>query len=375
MEDMMVKDKNHHMIIRKNTWYFVTQINGRRIRKALSQSITEARRIRDGYIREIKLNGDIRNVQQTDDGGPLFGELVEKWVKIMLKKVRPSTMIDYKSAMNTYLLPRFGNTPIMDITYLDVEEMISELGCSAKRINNILVPLRSVFKLAYKNKYIKDNIMLLVDNHKISKAKIRPLSMDDVHLFLDNVNPFYKPFFTVAFFTGMRGGEMSALKWSNVHLDTRKIDIVETRVYGEEGRPKTEGSFRTIDMLPMVHSALQEQATRTRLKSKYVFLNCDDKPIDVETLRKNAWTDGLKGSKIDYRPMIQTRHTFATLMITAGENLGWVQKMMGHSSLKMIVEKYYAFIPNMTHNDGSRFVKEYEDRAAKSTPKVPQATL
>jgi integrase len=235
--------------------------------------------------------------------------------------------------------------------------------------------LRSVFKLAYKNKYIKENIMLLVENHKTVKAKIRPLSMDEVRLFLDNVDPFYRPFFTVAFFTGMRGGEMSALKWSNVHLDTKKIEIVETRVYGEEGRPKTEDSFRTIDMVPMVHSALQEQAARTRMKSKYVFLNGDDEPIDVETLRRNVWTNGLKDAKIDYRPMIQTRHTFATLMITAGENLGWVQKMMGYSSLKMIVEKYYAFIPNMTHNDGSRFVKEYEDRAAKSTPKVPQATM
>jgi hypothetical protein len=60
-------------------------------------------------------------------------------------------------------------------------------------------------------------------------------------------------------------------------------------------------------------------------------------------------------------------------MITSGENIGWVQKMLGHASLKMIVEKYYAFIPNMTHNDGSLFVKEYESGDARSTPKVPQA--
>lgn len=370
----MVKNKNHHMVKRKNAWYFLTKIKKRRIRKALSQSITESRILRDEYIRSIKLTGDLPNTRQTDEK-PLFGELVEKWHKIMVKKVRPSTMIDYKSAMNTYILPRFGNTPIIDIAYLDVEEMISELECSAKRINNILIPLRSVFKLAHRNKYINENIMLLVDNHKISKAKIMPLSMDEVHLFLDNVNSFYKPFFTVAFFTGMRGGEMSALKWSNIHLDTRKIDIVETRVYGEEGRPKTEGSFRTIDMLPMVHSAFQEQAARTRLRSKYAFLNFDDKPVDVETLRKTAWTAGLNASKIEYRPMIQTRHTFATLMISAGENLGWVQKMLGHSSLKMIVEKYYAYIPNMTHNDGSRFVEEYEHRAEKRAPKGPQAAL
>jgi integrase len=375
MEDMMVKDKNHHMNLRGNTWYFETKVNGRRTRKALSQSVSEARRIRDEYLRDIKLYGDLQTVKTNDGRGPLFGEVVEKWVKVTIKKIRPSTMIDYKSAMNTYLLPRFGNTPIADITDLDIEEMISEMECSAKRINNILVPLRAVYKLAYKNKFVDENLMLLIENHKVKKAKIRPLSIDQVRLFLEHVNPFYVPFFITAFFTGMRGGEMAALKWENVHLDTGKIEIVETRVYGEEGAPKTEGSFRTIDILPMVHKALLEQAQKTRLRSKYVFLNLDNKPIDVETLRKTAWTIGLKDANIEYRPMIQTRHTFATLMITTGENIGWVQRMMGHASLKMIVEKYFAYVPNMTHNDGSLFVKEYEGRDAKSTPKVPQASL
>ena len=84
------------------------------------------------------------------------------------------------------------------------------------------------------------------------------------------------------------------------------------------------------------------QAACTRLKSPYVFLNEEGTPVDVETLRPRVWSKGLKKADIDYRPMIQTRHTFATLMISADENLGWVQKMMGHSSLKMIFENDYA---------------------------------
>ena len=48
------------------------------------------------------------------------------------------------------------------------------------------------------------------------------------------------------------------------------------------------------------------------------------------TLRMNAWSKGLKKAGLDYRLVIQTRHTFATMMVSAGENLGWVQKMMGH---------------------------------------------
>jgi len=83
----------------------------------------------------------------------------------------------------------------------------------------------------------------------------------------------------------------------------------------------------------MVYNALKDQAVRTRLRSKYVFLNFDDQPIEAETLRKNARSKALNKAKLGYRPMIQTRHTFATMMISSGENLGWVQKMMGHASL------------------------------------------
>lgn len=66
---------------------------------------------------------------------------------------------------------------------------------------------------------------------------------------------------------------------------------------------------------------------------------------------------------------------FATLMISAGENLGWVQRQMGHSSLKMITEKYYSHIPNFTHNDASLFSEVYAQRSAKTTTKLPQADV
>jgi integrase len=53
------------------------------------------------------------------------------------------------------------------------------------------------------------------------------------------------------------------------------------------------------------------------------------------------------------------------MMVSSGENLGWVQKMMGHSSLKMITDKYFSYIPNMAHQDGSKFLEEYEKREEK----------
>lgn len=65
----------------------------------------------------------------------------------------------------------------------------------------------------------------------------------------------------------------------------------------------------------------------------------------------------LKSVKVEFRN--------SSLKLSAGENLGWVEKMMGHASLKMITDKYFSYIPNMTHNDGSKFLEEYGKKGEK----------
>jgi integrase len=375
----MAKNKNHNLFKRGGTWYFKKRVRDKRTRKdrwikeALSTSLTEARRLRDQRLKDIFVYGDVQKHGSEEPIGPLFGDLALQWAKITKARVKQSTYVGYQTAMNAYVLKRFGNTPIRMISWLDVEDFITDLTCTAKRINNLLVPMRGVFKMAHKAGFVDHNIMTMVENRKIEKPQIKPLSMEEVDRFLNCVNPFYKPFFIVAFFTGMRAGEMSALKWSNVDFDRRLIKVVETRVYGEEGRPKTNSSYRDIVMLPMAYDALKEQARKTRLRSKYVFLNEEGTPIEIETLRKNAWSKGLKAAGLEYRPVIQTRHTFATMMISSGENLGWVQKMMGHTTLKMITDKYFSYVPNMTHNDGSKFMEEYSRAREKCGPNVAQA--
>ena len=71
--------------------------------------------------------------------------------------------------MNVCILPEFGNCPIGEISYLDVEEFKAGLEVSTKRINNVLVPMRSVFTMAFKEGIIRDNVMARVDNLRIEE--------------------------------------------------------------------------------------------------------------------------------------------------------------------------------------------------------------
>ncbi len=351
----MAKDKNRNLVKRRDVWYFRMRKGKQVIRKTLSASITEARRLRDDLLKEMAVD-DIRKV----DDDPLFGELAEQWYRIRSRQIKYSTMRDYQSAMNLYILPRFGNCPLRNISYLDVEEFKAELNRSAKRINNILVPMRSVFTMAYKEGIIKDNVMSRVDNLRIDEPTINPLSMDEVIKVLECVHPHYKNCLVVLFFTGLRFGEMAALKWKNVHFDRKTARICETLVYGVEGRTKTRKSNRDIDLLPPVTDALTKQKEQRHGKSDYVFLDVHGNPLTTDHLREVIWKPALKKAGVEYRPMMQTRHTFATISLSEGENIGWVQHMLGHSSLQMIFTKYYAWIPKKTRNDGSAMMKAYE---------------
>lgn len=326
-------------------------------RSDFSNSVTKARRTRDELLKEIMAYGDIQTPQIPEDEDLLFGEVAKEWIKIKAKEIKSSTLRDYRGAMNYHILPKLGNVPIKGIGYLEIKRLLASLPCSGKRLKNVLVPMREVFKFAQLAGFIDKNPMSLVANPKVEKPDIHPLSMEEVNLFLEKVSRRHRNFFIVAFFTGMRFGEMAALKWKNVDYKLGVIKVRETRVRGEEGRPKTKRSVRDVDMLPPVVEALRDQRKRTMGKSDYVFLNQYHRPLLPGPTNDHVWKPALKKAGLDARRLYETRHTFATLMLDAGELPGWVQKMMGHETLQMIHDRYYSYIKNYQRDDGSAFME------------------
>jgi integrase len=133
---------------------------------------------------------------------------------------------------------------------------------------------------------------------------------------------------------------------------------------GEEGRPKTSGSVRGIKILPPVAEALRSQRRATMGKSPYVFLNFYGRPLFHHSVNIHVWKPALKKIGISPRPLYQTRHTFATLMLDAGKQPGWADRMMGHVKLKMIHERYYSYIKNYKRDDGAAFMNNVCDSNA-----------
>jgi hypothetical protein len=171
---MSKSKKNHHLREICGVWYFEKMVNGKRIKKAVGGSITEARRVRYQYLKEIHVYGSIQEPSPVKETDPVYGAMTKQWVEIKGKEIRSSTLTDYRSAMNCHVLPKIGNVPIKEIGYPEVQKLISGMSCSGKRLKNVLTPMREVFKFAQLAGIVEKNPMDLIKSPRFASRRSIP---------------------------------------------------------------------------------------------------------------------------------------------------------------------------------------------------------
>jgi len=304
------------------------------------------------YFRSLK--GDIT-----------FDEAWNRWLET--KSIRKTTMRGWGSAYEKHIFTHFGHLYLKEIDEDQIRVfrriLEEQKNLSPSYINNrIIKPLCMCLLWAYKKGMIPSYPCQNIKRLKEVPPEIDPFSFEELKRLLNTLRgryPMYHDMILIWARTGLRPGELYALKWQNIDYFNRKILVRETRTESVEGPPKTSCSVRNVDMREMVFQALKRQEARTGLKGGYVFLTEAGNPFSDAFMRKKfKYFCRLAGLK--YRPPKQMRHTFATLHIAAGENISWVSKMLGHSSVEITLKRYNRFIPNLTREDGSAFEKVFE---------------
>ncbi len=265
--------------------------------------------------------------------------------------------------LKNYLIPEFGRLNLDDISREHILKFRKSVLCPINNhsgrevtndwVNHVMTPLRGILRegsvrFGYPNPY-KD-----IKPLKVLRTKIEPFSLDEIHTFLNGVRDDFKPYYIVRFFTGLRTAEIDGLKWEYVHLDRAEIIIHETLVNGRVETPKTAASYRSVQLSKRVIDALKEQHARTG-HLEYVFVNQAGNPLEHHNVRNRVWYPTLEKLGIKKRRPYQTRHTCATLWLSAGESPEWIAKQLGHSTTKMLFEVYSRFVPNNTRQDGTAF--------------------
>jgi len=151
----------------------------------------------------------------------------------------------------------------------------------------------------------------------------------------------------VAVLTGMRIGEILALRWKAIDLVRGSIQVRETVSEGKFGSPKTKSSRRDIPMSQPVCEAFQAQLARCRQKNSddLVFTTRNQTPLNPKNLLRRVLRPACKSLGLPLISWHSFRHTHATQLAEVGESLRTAQALLGHSDLETTLNVYTHAIP------------------------------
>ena len=277
-----------------------------------------------------------------------FGHYADLWEKSLTLKA-PATRQDYRKILERVWRPRLADKAVAAIRYSDLVEIIGELGMAAKTLNNNLIPLRGVFEFAKRDRAIADNPAAGIENAPVQRQPPDPFTLDEVDAILDDLID-HEPeqvhnYFAAAFFAGFRPSEQIALVWFDIDF-LRREARVQRAIVRNLAKPSTKTYLvRDVELVDRAWDAIEAQRAYTQLAGAEVFKDPATGQRWAGLQRQHKlWGRCLRRLGLRYREPYQTRHTFATLGLMAGNNPAWVARQLGHVNAQMVFKVYAKWI-------------------------------
>ncbi|MGE0738276.1 tyrosine-type recombinase/integrase [Sulfurimonas sp.] len=240
------------------------------------------------------------------------------------------------------VLKYFGEFEVSKINRQMVKDFLFSLGdIKNDSKKKYLTCIKGILDIALDSDLITRNVAKDIAFAKETKEAINPFSGDEIALLLNNADQMLKNYLGIAFYTGMRSGEILGLMHGDILSD--KISVKRSISRGNITSPKTMGSIRDIPIFESVKPFLREQIKQSS-KSLYLFSQNGTNIDDVSFFRYR-WRELLKACNIPYRTIYNTRHTFITAMLNSGKfKIMDIAAIVGHTSPQMIMTRYAGFI-------------------------------
>ncbi|MGL4737934.1 MAG: tyrosine-type recombinase/integrase [Cellulosilyticaceae bacterium] len=292
-----------------------------------------------------------------------------------IHKLSASTFELYIGVYKNYIAPSsLGEMQVSDVTHLHIQEFLnSHNHLSHTSLKKFYLVLLSAFNSAIKNNLIRINPAkgVIIPNKEKERSDIEILTKDQQRDYiLATKGEKHELLFLTALFTGLRQGELIALRWENVDLEHGIIRVCESikrsRVYTSDGKstmqaitkpPKSKAGNREVPIPQFLLEKLiahKPSEDSDQLNKKYVFETSSgnslySRNISTYHLRvcKRAkinpiYADHQGTDLMDYKGIKfhALRHTYATRLLEAGENIKTVQVLLGHADIETTLNVY-----------------------------------
>lgn len=287
----------------------------------------------------------VQNLPHTGGGTRrCFSSYCDEWLKINRSKVKESTYVKYLSMLDKHIKPKLGNYYVQSLSSVLIEqfsyELLSENGLSPKTVRDILTLLRSILK--YVSRQLPSMPHIDIVYPKDSRKEMRVLNKDEQAIFTSYLltDMDARKFGTLlALMTGMRIGEICALRWSDVDLsenvihvhytmqrikDTREEGQTRTKVIITE--PKSETSIRDIPLTEYAAGLCR----RWKAKNPAAFLltGTEDQFMEPRCLQ-NRLKEYTKNCNLEGVHFHTLRHTFATRCVEVDFEIKSLSEILG----------------------------------------------
>lgn len=280
---------------------------------------------------------------------PTFREYGNLWLQLPSDRKASSTDL-YRNNLNKHIYPCIGAMRINDIERRHLKAMTDTLltkGYSTGFFCGIKAPVNSILSHALDAQLISNNPLTdLKVKSKKTPYKVDPLTEAQAWQLLDKAegyqNGLYYPALLCSLRTGLRVGELQALTWEDIDLEGRLIDINKTYSHGIITATKNRKT-RKVDMTPALTNALRD-LKRGKIVSVRVFSPARSKVLSRDAYRK-ALNSCLKQAGLPKIRIHDLRHSYATIRLLKGHNIGDVSYQMGHSSIAITYDVYATWVP------------------------------
>ena len=333
----------------RESWYGRWYIGPKRIKRRIGPKREPGSR--DGLTR-AQAEAELRRRMESEQPSPTRSDLTvteagERLLQHLAALSRkPSTLATYRSLLVTHLVPNLGDQPLDRSTPEQVEQLIAVMrrdGKGAKTTQNALTLLYQVFAFGQRKGWCEANPCERVDRPRVEEnTDIRFLEMEEVEALLaavpddDRLGPTDEALYLTAAMTGLRQGELLALRWRDIDWPAGRVRVRQNYVRGHWGTPKSRRGSRSVPLADRVAGELERhfQQSAFQADDDLVFPHPHTGQVLDHSALSRRYKKALRKAKVREVRFNDLRHTFGTRMAASGVPLRTLQEWMGHRDFK-----------------------------------------
>lgn len=298
------------------------------------------------------------------ESGMLFGSFVEtQWNVLVLPNFKASTQHGYKIVLAKHVLPEWKSSRLRDIERLAVQQWVAEKfrrGSGWQVVRNSWTLLSSVLESAVEFGYLENNPARGVRfPQKVLGRKPTIITGADFLKLLAQLSEPYKTMVSLIAATGLRVGELLALRWAALDLPAGTLSVRESVFEGTFSAPKTQRAFRTIPLGPRAVKVLTEHRTRVSRTeaSDLVFGNRQGNPLRQTKLLQRVLQPAAEAAALGRVTWHQFRHIHSSLLNDLRVPVKIAQEQLGHAAIATTLG-IYTHVVEASHRSAVEAVEE-----------------